>query len=419
MSTFKFIHAADLHLDSPLTGLSAKSESYARRIDDASRAAFSRMIRLAIDEECAFVLIPGDLFDGQWRDYRTGLYFAAQMRLLSEAGIGVYIILGNHDAENKFVNRLQLTANVTLFSSKAPHTHLIESLGVAIHGQSFPTRDVSDNLAARYPSPVAGYLNIGMLHTALDGREGHALYAPCTVEQLKNHGYDYWALGHVHDFSDESGSKSAPFIVYSGVLQGRHIREAGPKGVVLVSVRDSSVESLRHVPLDSVRWQTISINVSTAADLEAVVTLTRSRIIDELAAAEDRSLALRIDLMGSTPLHGLLAASRSEMREMLETAAAGVSGDVWIEKLVLSTVDVSHGQPDETIDPSIAGSIREHIRRRADSDAYSLHVSKVVDEIKNKLPAGAGDEAFYEVLKIEAAAAARALALATLDSRPE
>ena len=253
MPSFKFIHSADLHLDSPLTGLAAKSESYARRIDDASRAAFSQLIQLAIDEQCAFVLIAGDLFDGQWRDYRTGLYFASQMSLLRDAGIPVYIILGNHDAENRFVSRLQLTDNVTLLSAKSPQTEKIESLNVAIHGQILPARDVTENLAARFPPPAAGYLNIGMLHTALDGREGHALYAPCTVDQLKNHGYDYWALGHVHEFGHQIGSVSAekPFVVYSGVLQGRHIREVGPKGALLVSVEDDEIVSEKLRPLDS------------------------------------------------------------------------------------------------------------------------------------------------------------------------
>ncbi|MGH6846128.1 MAG: metallophosphoesterase family protein [Methylocella sp.] len=198
MVDFRFIHAADLHLDSPLIGLAKKSEDCAAHLDDASRRAFDNLVALAIEEDCRLIVIAGDIFDGQWRDYRTGLFFLDRMRRLRQAGIRVIVIAGNHDAENRFAGRLEYSGNVRLLSARRPESVAIDELGAVVHGRSFPRRDVMDNIALEYPSPVPGRFNIGMLHTSCGGSEGHASYAPCTVAQLVNHGYQYWALGHVH-----------------------------------------------------------------------------------------------------------------------------------------------------------------------------------------------------------------------------
>ena len=221
MAQFRFLHAADLHIDSPLMGLSRKSEEFASHIDEASRRAVDNLVSAAIDEECSFVVISGDVFDGQWRDYRTGIFFADRMRRLGDAGIQVYITLGNHDAENRFAARLELAENVHLFPHRKAGTFRVEGLGVAVHGRSFSQRDVTENMAKDYPPPIPGMFNIGLLHTACTGRAWHDPYAPCTVEQLVHHGYDYWALGHAH--TREVVNRD-PYIVYPGNLQGRSPR---------------------------------------------------------------------------------------------------------------------------------------------------------------------------------------------------
>jgi DNA repair protein SbcD/Mre11 len=252
MVNFRFIHAADLHLDSPLVGLAKKSEDCAARLDDASRRAFDNLVALAIEEDCRLIVIAGDIFDGQWRDYRTGLFFLDRMKRLRQAGIRVIIIAGNHDAENRFANRLEYSDNVKLLSARLPESFLIEELGVAVHGRSFPQRDVVDNIAIEYPSPVSGRFNIGLLHTACGGIEGHRRYAPCAVAQLVNHGYQYWALGHIHKRQELA---KAPYIVYPGNLQGRSVTETGPKGATLVEVIDGDVARIVHCPLDVVAGQ--------------------------------------------------------------------------------------------------------------------------------------------------------------------
>ncbi len=361
MTSFKFIHAADLHLDSPLLGLAKKSEEVASKVEDASRNAFVSMIQLAIAEECQFIVIPGDLFDGQWRNFQTGLFFAEQMRKLKEVDIKVFIIQGNHDAENRLISRLEFSDNVKIFTSTTAQTIFIEELAVAVHGQSFAKRDVTDNLASNYPAPISSYFNIGLLHTALNGHEGkHAKYAPCSVEQLCNHGYDYWALGHVHDFEIYPSGRGQfdSAIVYSGVLQGRSIRETGPKGVVLVTIEHDRIANIEFHRLDAVRWIVIEVDIESCVTSDDIVMLTRDKIEAEWVSGEGVALAIRILISGRTKLHGDLIGTSANIKEQIETAAATISPEIWIEKLALQTqVNVIA----EGIDPSIAGTVRKHI----------------------------------------------------------
>jgi DNA repair exonuclease SbcCD nuclease subunit len=197
----KFLHAADIHLDSPLRGLQRYEGAPVEEIRQASRRALENLVQLALDQSVAFVLIAGDLYDGDWKDHRTGLYFVSQMVRLREAGIPVIAIAGNHDAANKMTRTLPLPENVHLLDHKKPETFLLEQPGVAIHGQSFATPSVLEDLSAAYPPAVGGMLNIGLLHTCATGREGHQPYAPCTIPGLISKHYDYWALGHAHGWA--------------------------------------------------------------------------------------------------------------------------------------------------------------------------------------------------------------------------
>ena len=165
MTSFRFIHTADIHLDSPLRGLAGQEGSAAERIRAAPREAFDTLIGQAIQEKVDFVVIAGDLYDGNWRDYRTGLFFVRQMGRLAVEGIPAFVLYGNHDAESRITRRLDLPGNVRSFSSLQPETFTLDEFGVTLHGQSFAQRDVTDNLVPDYPSPVQGMFNIGVLHT--------------------------------------------------------------------------------------------------------------------------------------------------------------------------------------------------------------------------------------------------------------
>ena len=409
MSCFRFVHAGDLHLDSPLIGLSQKSRDVAERIDNASRRAFNNLISLAIEEESAFLLIAGDLFDGNWRDYRTGLFFVDGMRRLKSANIPVFLVLGNHDAENRFVPRLELAENVLLFSHKKAETRRIDALDVAIHGRSFPQRDVLENLALTYPPPVEGFFNIGLLHTACTGRAGHAPYAPCTVEQLANRGYDYWALGHVHEHEIVQNN---PYVVYSGNLQGRQLRESGVKGAVLVTVGEGAVVEVQQRALDTVRWVVADVDVSGVTEQRSIEDLTRATLGKCLDAAEGRAVVARVRLAGQTPLHSELLKRRSVIAEEMQTMAADISPDLWIERLQIDTTEICCAP---AIDPTISGQMKAVMHKLAVDSSFDDKLDAILADVKGKMPASARVEELLDRVRQDIPRRALALAISVVD----
>lgn len=363
MGSFRFIHAADIHLDSPLKGLAGLEGSAVELIRSASREAFEALIARAIDDAVGFLIIAGDLYDGSWRDYKTGLFFIRQMGRLRDAGIRTFLIYGNHDAESQITRRLSLPDNVTTFSAAEPETHIIEDLGVALHGQSFRERDVTENLARGYPDPVPDLLNVGILHTGLGGEEGHQNYAPCTLGELVNKGYDYWALGHIHK---PSVRHERPFVVYSGNLQGRHINEAGPRGAVTVSVEDGVISDLAPFHIDLVRWSLIDVPAADCDSLQQLVDRIRNDIENAvLEQADGRLLACRIRLSGTSALWGQIAGSEEWLLAEARSAAQGLGGDrAWVERLVNSTEPLQV----QGADPVISESLGDLADARADGE---------------------------------------------------
>jgi len=333
---FKFLHAADVHLDSPLRGLERYEGAPVDEIRNATRRALERLVDLAIEEEVALVLVAGDLYDGDWPDYNTGLYFVSQMTRLRKAGIPVFLVAGNHDAANRMTRSLPLPENVTVFSASSPETSTLDEPAVAVHGQSFATAAVYDDLASAYPAAKAGCFNIGLLHTSATGYAEHERYAPCTLETLRAKQYDYWALGHVHNRAVLS---EAPWIVYSGNVQGRHARETGPKGCYLVTVDDDrEVTGMEFCALDCVRWESLVIDVSEMEEESGLLEAVREELARALGAADDRLLAARIVLDGPCPLHERLHADHARFLAECVSQAADIDNElIWIESLRLKT----------------------------------------------------------------------------------
>jgi DNA repair exonuclease SbcCD nuclease subunit len=334
VSDFRFLHAADLHIDSPLRGLEA--DAPAERIRAATRAAYVNLVDLALRERVAFVVIAGDLFDGEWQDWRTGQFFVHETMRLTRDNIQVVMIRGNHDAQSVISRRLALPDGARMLATERPESLRLAEHNVVIHGQGFATRDVTENLAENYPPAVPGHFNMGLLHTAASGRPGHANYAPCTVEQLAAHGYDYWALGHVHTREVLSTS---PWIVFPGNIQGRHVNEPGPKGATIVTVRDNRVVDATHHDLDVVRWATVAVDLTSADDEEAALARVRARLAAEVAAAPGRLLALRLELTGACGAHPALARDLGATREKLLAEAAACAGadELWLEGVEVRT----------------------------------------------------------------------------------
>lgn len=279
---FEFIHAADIHLDSPLRGLERYEGAPVDEIRLATRRALENLVQLALERKVAFVLVAGDLFDGDWKDYNTGLFFAKQMSRLREGNIPVFILKGNHDAANKMTRSLKMPDNVQIFSHSKPQTFRLEEHNVAIHGQSFSTSAVTKNLAEDYPKADAGSFNIGVLHTCATGRDGHENYAPCSMSDLLGKGYDYWALGHVHK---REVLNTEPLIVFPGNIQGRHIKETGPKGCTVVSVDDKNRATETFEDLSVFRWEHCVVNIggaTTGDDVLAQLEETLAQVVHDL-----------------------------------------------------------------------------------------------------------------------------------------
>ena len=365
---FRFIHAADPHLDSPLQGLESHDGAPVGLLRGATRRALENLVQLAIDEAVDFLVIAGDVYDGDWKDYSTGLFFRGQMVRLFDKRIPVYLIAGNHDAASVISKKLTLPENVHVFSTRSAETKEVAGHPVAIHGQGFPNRAVPENLVIKYPPAVAGKFNLGVLHTSLTGKPGHDTYAPCSESDLRAKGYGYWALGHIHQ--PEVISQD-PWIVFAGNCQGRHIKETGPRGCRLVTVSDSlQVASAEWRTLDVLRWQELNVDLSgleTEADALRRVSEAMSNAV---AAAEGRLVAARMVITGTTALHGSLHRDGQHWRaQFLASAQDQGAESLWVERIKIATAPVYD------------------VAQLAERDALTKIVVENLAEAQEKLPA--------------------------------
>ncbi|MCD4844061.1 MAG: DNA repair exonuclease [Methanosarcinales archaeon] len=378
---FKFLHAADIHLDSPLHKLDHYEGAPVEEIRQATRRTFENLINLAIAQKVAFVLLAGDLYDGDWKDYNTGLYFTSQMSKLREAGIPVYIIAGNHDAASKITKTLKLPEGVKIFSADTPETVRVDEPDVAIHGQSFASPSVKKDISSGYPYAIEGCFNIGMLHTCVTGMEGHEPYAPCTLDGLQSRGYDYWALGHVHK---HEVLLETPLTIFPGNIQGRNIRETGPKGCVLVTVDERRRPYANFKPLDVIRWFEIETDVSAAEtgyDVVVIIGEHLERLLDE---NQELPLVVRLKIVGESRAHNELASDMERWTSELRSAAGDMSGGkIWIEKVKL------HTQPPIEMMESMSGPMAELIQYldelRADPELLRT-LTVDIEDLRKKLP---------------------------------
>ncbi len=331
----RFIHAADLHLDSPLRGLERYAGAPVERLRTATRGALERLVDLALAESVDFVLLAGDIYDRDWQDFHTGLFFREQMVRLHRAGIRVFMIQGNHDAQGVISRQLALPPNVRVFASRSAQTERLDDLSAAIHGRSFRDRAEDADLVPSYPDPLPGMFNIGLLHTSLSGRPGHDTYAPTDVATLVAKGYDYWALGHVHC---RERVLDTPRIVFPGNLQGRHANETGPKGCELVSVEAGRIAS-ELVPLDLVRWSQVALDLGGMDGLDALGAAFRAALAPRLSGAGDLLHAVRVTLTGCTRLYGIEADRPGTLDAAIRAAAQDLAeAEVWIEQVRLDLV---------------------------------------------------------------------------------
>jgi hypothetical protein len=381
----RFVHAADLHIDSPLRGLERYEGAPVELIRGATRRAVEHLVDLCCEEEAKLLVISGDLYDGDWRDYSTGLFFCRQMAKLREAGVTVVWIRGNHDAASRLTQHLRPPENVHELSHSRPATLEceIDGVPVAVHGQGFAKAKVTDDLSERYPTSVSGAFNIGLLHTALEGREGHDAYAPCRVQSLVNMGYDYWALGHVHQREEVHRD---PHIVFPGNLQGRHARETGAKGATLVTVAAGRVVEVEHRALDEVRWAHVVFDAGLAASADEVVDGVRERIAAQMADADGRLVACRVSVVGASRAHATLSLDAERFQNELRSAALDAGRDaVWVEKIVVGTRPEGDPRLLRARNDSVGALLRALDTLRHDDDQLGRLLEEL-KELKRKLP---------------------------------
>lgn len=339
----RVVHAADLHIDSPMVGLEQYPGCPAATLRSATRRAFDNVVALCLREEAALLVLAGDIFDGDWRDYHSGLYFHAALAPLAEAGTRVLLVRGNHDAANEMTRSLRPPPHVHVYAEVTPTTWVDERLGVAVHGMSYPQRDVRTDLVPAYPAPLPGLLNLGLLHTNVGALPGHANYAPSSLTSLLAKGYDYWALGHVHQHEILG---RAPWVVYPGNTQGRSVRETGPKGVQVIDVDDASrrITGVRRVETDVARWAHLRVSVGEDDGVEEIVHTAVDAVRGAVAAA-GRLLAVRLELVGVTRAHQRIAANPEGVAQQLRADIAGLGAEIWVEKIKLHTRAPSTGAP--------------------------------------------------------------------------
>jgi exonuclease SbcD len=345
---FRFLHAADLHLDSPFKGLTNLPPIIRDYIRESTFLALKRMVLVAKQEQVDFVVISGDVYDLSDRSLRAQLRFQQAMLSLSEAGIHVYLIHGNHDSEDGSRARLNWPPHVHVFSSDEVGTvPYVTSDGLTIatiSGISYGRASVTDNLVPRFPTPTPGVYSIALLHTNVDGDASHDNYAPCTKEQLIRTGYQYWALGHIH--GRRVLHQDTPFIVYPGNIQGRSVKETGAKGCYVVDVSEIGETKLSFHSTEAVRWEQRSLSIHQLQDEQDLKDMLDQFINKLQSELPGLPAVVRLTLTGRGPLHRLLQQGTQleelihELREeQSRLAADGGQADnfIWIESCRIAT----------------------------------------------------------------------------------
>ncbi|MBP1874591.1 DNA repair exonuclease SbcCD nuclease subunit [Ensifer adhaerens] len=414
---FRFVHTADLHLDSPLRSLALRNADLAEIVRGATRQALVRIVDLCLAEEVDALLIAGDLYDGSQTSMNTALFLAGELRRLDEAGIRVFIIRGNHDAQSQVTNELTLPPSTHVFKgrSKPVLAKTLESgRDVYIHGMSFASPHAPESLLPSFHMPAVDTINIGMLHTSLAGAAGHDLYAPCSVAELQAHGFDYWALGHVHQHQVHA---SEPFVVMPGMPQGRDINEAGAKGVMLVTVSDEGRLTIEERAIGLATFERMSIDLAGISEWGDMLDAVRNAFLRARNANAADHVILRLTLTGATPLAWRLRRDGDLLQAEIDNVAAGIGG-CWVEKIELECRNPDAGTGTVMADPvdELAALVSTDV---LPAHGYRQDVRAAVEELLQQLPPElrqllAPDEAAVERLAFDAGVSGAAEVLAHL-----
>ncbi|WP_134724273.1 metallophosphoesterase family protein [Paracoccus luteus] len=383
--SFRFVHAADLHLDSPLRSLALRAPQVADLIGTATRQALVAIVDLCLAERVDALLIAGDLYDGDQTSMKTARFLAGQLGRLHAAGIAVHIIRGNHDALSRITRELVLPDSVHVYGDRAQAVPLARPDGhapVVLHGISFARPHAPDSLLPHYAPPTAGAINIGLMHSSLGGAPGHDVYAPVSAADLGGFGYDYWALGHIHKPGRSMAGRA--HVVMPGNPQGRDVGESGVRGVVLATVGADGRITLQDRPTSLAEFARVNVDVAGIDDWAALVARIRSALEQARMGAQSPHLVARVHVTGATPLAWRIRRDLDLLTAEAEQAGAD-TGNVWIEKL-----DIACTLPGDDAAPTGAGPLAE-LRGLIGTEVlaspvYRADLTAAADELLRALP---------------------------------
>jgi DNA repair exonuclease SbcCD nuclease subunit len=399
---FRFVHTADVHLDSPLATLALRDPTLADLIGGATRKAFVAIIDLCLAEQVDALLIAGDLYDGEQTSMKTARFLADQLRRLDQAGVATFIIRGNHDAESRITKELTLPESAKVFTGRAEAATLSRgALEVAVHGVSFAQKHAPDSLVPKFRPPIPGSVNIGMLHTSLGGSPAHDRYAPCAPAELHRADFDYWALGHIHERSVDVGRAT---LVMPGNPQGRDINEAGPKSATLVTIGDDRRIKVDERLTSVAEFQRVAVDLAGIEDWREGLARIEQRLLAVRASTPSEHLVARLTLAGATPLAWRLRSDADKLDEDTRAIAAGL-GRTWIDRIELDCAAPRAIGGGASSDP--IAELRALMETEvAQSKAFQDALRGIADELSRNLPhgsregvLGAGPEDFSAILR--------------------
>lgn len=374
--------------------LSLRDAALAENLGVATRTALTRIVDLCIDEQVQALLIAGDLWDGSQTSAKTPGFLKQELMRLDQAGIRCFIIRGNHDAISKVTKELEVPPNTVIFDRRAV-THSFTAGGheIAIHGLSFHDAHAPTSLLPQYPAAKPGAFNIGMMHTSLNGTEGHDIYAPCRVADLDGFGYDYWALGHIHRRAVHKGQS---LVVMPGIPQGRDIGEAGPASVTLVTLDNDGSLTVQERSVASLRFDRLPVSLDEASDWsEVVAALDRALRQEARKPRPETHLVLRPRLTGATPMAWRIARDLDRLGDEARAIAGGLD-DIWIDKLENATT----GPVDQANDQLPADLLRIVMQDLPGDPALIQAIQQTARDLQRDLPPdlrdllGADEDAF-------------------------
>ena len=340
MARLRFIHAADLHLDSPFRGIRSEAPDYvSETLLRATFEAYENIIGLCLSQAVDALFVAGDIYDGADRSLRAQLRFVEGLNRLEQAGIRSFVCHGNHDPLDGWEAGLSLPPGCVRFGPEVSGEPIFldEPDRAAVYGISYPRRVVTENLSVHFSPPYSAGFNVALLHANVGGNTAHDNYSPCTIEDLASTGVDYWALGHVH--TRQVMRQAHPTIVYPGNPQGRNPRETGERGVYLVEVDDFGTVRLDFHPVDVVRWEALELSIAGLEEAQGLIDTVEVALDSIAEAAEGRPVVCRLVLTGRGPLHSWLRRDETvpQLLDEVNQRHTDPASWVWCERIQLDT----------------------------------------------------------------------------------